>query len=203
MKRISLGFDVRVSPSLQGDNPLQRSQRLDPERLSPVSADPSVWLEAEGIQSLSEGALPDFYNPLRLSKSVDLLFDACKNRGISITDLWPICVTGYEPNLLALAGRYGPGYFDNQVDEAELLSRGWRLMGIDVLDLDGLISGLKGCGYVEPMWSQLRARFAGSLNEIGLFTEPSAASQFAEVRGLEIREHAPFTVVGVLTLVTP
>src|ERR1700761_9414665 len=126
MKRISLGFDLRLNPSLQVASPLQRSQCLDPERLSPVSADPNVWLEGDAIESLSQGALADLYNPLRLSRSVDLLLDACKNRGVPIVDLWPICVTGYEANLLALAKRYGPGYFDNQVEEAELLSQGWR-----------------------------------------------------------------------------
>lgn len=198
-KRISLGFDLRLSPSLQRDNPLQGNQRLEPDLGSPVSADPSVWLAAEEIAPFSLGGLPDFRNPLHLSKSIDLLVDDCKRRGIPLTGLWPVCVTSYETNLLALVRRYGPGYFENQASEEELQSQGWRFMGLDVLDLDGLISGLKGCGYVEPMWSQLRNRFADSLNEVGLFTEASIASTFAEVRGLEIRKHAPFVVVGVLT----
>jgi hypothetical protein len=67
-------------------------------------------------------------------------------------------------------------------------------MGLDVLDLDGLISGLKGCGYVEPKWSQLRSYFGDALNEFALFKEHSTASQFADVRGSEIRKHAPFVV---------
>lgn len=113
--------------------------------------------------------------------------------------LWPVCVTIYEANVIALIKRYGLGYFENQTDEEALLSLGWRFMGFDVVDLDGLISGLKGCGYVEPAWSQLRNYFANSLNEVGLFNDLSVASQFAEVRGLQIRDHAPFVVAGVLT----
>ncbi len=202
-KRIILGCNLRINPSLQGENSLQRNQRLDPLLKGPVSADPSVSLKAKGVESLSKGTLPSFYNPLQLSKSIDLLIDACKSRGISITDTWPVCVTGYQANPQVLVRRYGPGYFEKQAAETGLLSQGWRLLGLDVLDLDGLISGLKGCGFVEPMWSQLRTRLAGSLNGMGLFTELSAASQFAEVRGLEIREHAPFTVVGVLTFAAP
>jgi hypothetical protein len=55
------------------------------------------------------------------------------------------------------------------------------------------------CGYAEPLWSKLRDHFAVSLNEVGLFTSASFASQFAEVRGLEIPNHAPFVAVGILT----
>jgi hypothetical protein len=63
----------------------------------------------------------------------------------------------------------------------------------------GLISGLKGCGYKEPTWTQLRVEFGGAVNESGLFTDAAVASEFGRVQGLEVREHAPFVVVGVLT----
>jgi hypothetical protein len=107
-----------------------------------------------------------------------------------------VCITCYESNLLALIERYGPGYFENQ-SEHELRSQGWKFLGFDVLELNGMISGLKGCSYVEPMWSQLRSNFAHSLNEFGLFSDTCVALQFAEVRSLEIIKHAPFIVVGV------
>jgi hypothetical protein len=198
-KRISLGFDLRLNPQLQKENPMQRDQHLVPSRQSPISADPGVWLRTEGIESLAEGKLPEFYNPFYLTKNADLLLDVCRRQGIPTSGLWPVCVTIYEANVIALIKRYGPGYFENQTDEEALLSLGWRFMGFDVVDLDGLISGLKGCGYVEPAWSQLRNYFANSLNEIGLFNDLSVASQFAEVRGLQIPDHAPFVVAGVLT----
>lgn len=197
-KRVSFGFDLRVNPDLQKENPSQMDQYLVAGLHSPISADPSVWVETEEVESLTEGMLMDFVNPLRLGKSLDLLIDASVKRGISTSGLWPVCFTSFESNLIALGARSDPGYFDNQPREEELLSGGWQLVGFDVVDLSGLISGLKGCGYIEPTWSQLREYFGSALNEVGLFNDCSTASQFAEVRGLQIQAHAPFVVVGVL-----
>jgi hypothetical protein len=198
-KRVSLGFDLRVNPDFQRDNPSQDNQHLVPGLRSPICADPAVWVEPEEIESLTEGILPNFANPLHLAKSIDLLIDACRERGIRTFGLWPVCLTSFEANLVALEGRFGPGYFDNSLEEQVLLSDGWHLEGFDVVDLGGLTSGLKGCGYVEPKWSQFRDYFGDDLNPFGLFKEHSTASQFAEARGLEIREHAPFVVAGILT----
>jgi len=197
IKRASLGFDLRVNPDLQVENLLQKNQHLVPELRNPISADAMVWRETEEIESLTEGILPDFANPLHLAKDIDLLVDACVKRGISTAGLWPVCITTFEPNIIALTARFGPGYFNHESEE-ELLSRGWHFMGFDVADLGGLVSGLKGCGYVEPTWSQLRDYFGSDLNEVGLFSDCSMASRFAEVRGLQIQAHAPFAVVGVL-----
>jgi hypothetical protein len=197
-KRVSLGFDLRVSPDLQLENPSQQNQRLVPRLGSPISADSSVWLAPEEVESLTEGILPDFANPLHLAKRIDQLIEACRKKGMSPIGLWPVCLTSFETNLVALNAQFGLGYFDNPEREEDLLSCGWRLMGFDVVDLKGLTSGLKGCGYVEPTWSALRNFFAGALNEIGLFRDSMVASQFSEVRGLQINEHSPFVVVGVL-----
>ena len=197
-KRVSLGFDLRVNPDLQGEIPSQKSQRLTSGPQSPLSADPSVWLQPREIESLWVGGLPNFSNPLNLAKNLDLLVAASSRQAISIANAWPICVTGDQVNTIALDERYGPGYFDNGVEEGDLTSNGWQFMGFDVVDLYGLISGLKGCGYVEPTWSQLRGHFGSYLNELGLFTDWNVAARFAEVRGLQIREHAPFAVVGIL-----
>jgi hypothetical protein len=196
-KRIGLGFDLRLNPQLQKENLLQRDQHLLPLRQSPISADPGVWLRSEEIESLAQVKLPEFYNPFYLTKSIDVLLDVCHRGGIPIGGLWPVCFTVYEANVIALIKRYGPGYFEDQPDEEQLVSRGWQFIGFDIVDLDGLVSGLKGCGYVEPIWSQLRDYFGSSLNESGLFDDLLTASQFAEVRALEIRAHAPFVVTGL------
>jgi len=198
IKRVSLGFDLRANPHLQKENPSQVNQHLVSGLHSPISADANVWVTTQEIESLTEQVLPDFANPLHLKRSLDLLVNACAKQGISTSGLWPACFTGVESNVIALHERFGPEYFDDQPNEEQLLSRGWQLLGFDVVDLDGLISGLKGCGYVEPTWSQLRDYFGNALNKVGLFTDCSVASQFAEVRGLQIRAHAPFVVVGVL-----
>ena len=199
-KRVSLGFDLRVDPKLQGDDEWRRSQLLVPSLTSPVSADPSFWSERMEIGRIMGGVLPDYANALYLAKRIDLLLDDYRNRRISVSGLVPVCITSLESNLIGLVGRFGSSYFDNPPEEEELLSDGWSLLGFDVVDLNGLISGLKGCGYTEPTWSQLRGLFGGTLNQFGLFGDCQIASQFAEVRGLQIREHAPFVVVGILTL---
>ena len=200
LKRVSFGFDLRMDPKTQDwDEESRRNQRLVPMISSPVSADPSVWLEGSAVQALWNGIVPDYANPLYLAKRMDLLLKECRKRNISTTGLISVCITSAETNLIALNARFGPGYFDSPCDEEDLLYEGWRLAGFDVVDLNGLISGLKGCRYVEPTWSQLRGFFGGALNDLGLFGDCETAFHFAEVQGLEIREHAPFTVVGVLT----
>jgi hypothetical protein len=197
-QRVSLGFDVRTSVDLCS-TPID--QRLDVELSSPISADPGVWIQPKEVENLMQGALSeaDFRNPLYLARSIELLRDAAGKRDLSANTLSSVCITSCESNLIALAARFGSSYFDNQPREEQLLSFGWALLGFDIVDLNGMISGLKGCGFAEPTRSQLHHRFANGLNRLGLFTDPQVASQFAEVRGLQIREHAPFVVVGVLT----
>ena len=197
IKRVGVGFDLRINPGELGENRLAENQRLVPEIASPISADPNVWVKPGEIERLTVGKLPDFANPLGLAKSIDLLVDACKKRDIPTSGLWPVCVTSSEANTIALVERYGPGYFDNQPREEELLTSGWRFLGFDIVDLRGLISGLKGCGYSEPTWSQLQNYFRGDLNDAGLFKDHLTASEFAEVRAGQIREHSPFVVVGI------
>ena len=198
-KRVSLGFDLRINPQLQSERSWQRSQLLVPDLSSPISADRAVWLTSHEMKSLWPGTIPSFANPLNLAKKFSLLEEACARQSIPTKGLWPICITSHDTNIIALDKRYGPSYFEHPPEERQLLSEGWRLLGFDIVDLDRLISGLKGCGYVEPSWSLLRSHFGNSLNTFGLFDDRLIASQFAEVQALEIREHAPFTVAGVLT----
>jgi len=197
-KRVSIGFDFRVTPTSLPEG-VPQDQLLVPSLRSPVSADPNVWLEPASVESLMQDVTTQFINPLHLAKSVEVLADAVRVRGFSISDALPVCLTTWDTNVLALIARFGSGYFEYQAAEEELLSSGWQHLGFDAVDLDGLISGLKGCGYIEPNWSRLRERFGSSLNEIGLFNTFESASRFAEVRGLEIRAHAPFVPVGILT----
>lgn len=197
-RKISLGFDLRTNPSLQPESPLQGNQHLVPFARNPISADPSVWMRPDGIDALCNSTMLDFLNPLTLATSINLLVTECNNQRIRIRGLSPVCITSDETNVIALSDRFGSDHFENLKTEDEVLSLGWKHLGFDVVDLSGLISGLKGCGYVEPSWSKLRNYFASGLNEVGLFIESSVASQFAEVRGLQIRDHAPFVVVGLL-----
>jgi hypothetical protein len=168
-----------------------------PQVTSPISADPSVWAEPSEIEYLTEGVLPPFANPLCLAKSIDLLTKACEERGISTGALWPVCVTSSDAIVIPLIERYGPGYFENLPREEDLRACGWQFLGFDVVDLRGLISGLKGCGYLEPSWTQLRNYFGGELNEVGLFKDQMTAFEFAQARGAQISQHAPFIAMGI------
>jgi hypothetical protein len=167
--------------------------------VSPISADPAVWPTSDEAGERWSGLLPDFLNPLYLAAYLEKLVSAYKGEGFSLSNLCPICVTSDPTIKIGLDKRFGAGYFENQPAEQELLSQGWAFRGFDVVDLDGMISGLKGCDYNEPIWSQLRKYYSEQLNDEGLFFDANVASHFAEVRGLEIRQHAPFVVVGVLT----
>src|SRR5271169_3560210 len=117
IKRVSLGFDLRVNPDSQKENPSQVNQHLVAGLRSPISADSNVWVTTEEIESLAEQILPDYANPLHLTKSADLLVAACAKQGISTAGLWPVCITGLESNVMALRERFGSEYFDNPPKE--------------------------------------------------------------------------------------
>ena len=105
-KRVSLGFDLRVKPDLQGEIPSQNNQHLTSGLQSPLSADSSVWLQPREIESLWAGGLPNFSNPLNLATSLDLLVAATRRQGISISNLWSVCVTADQTDTIALVERY-------------------------------------------------------------------------------------------------
>jgi hypothetical protein len=197
-KRFSCGFSLRLSVEL--DNyPVELDEfTLAYDKCSLISADTTVWPVPKDVDNLIQDAKQDFWNPLGLSKDLDMLLRACRERNIPVSHLFPVCLTVSEEVLAALVERTGPGYFENSPSENNLLSTGWRFLGFDTTELNGLISGLKSFGYEEPSWSQYRERFGGALNEVGLFSDEVIAAEFANVRGLEIPSHAPFDVVGIL-----
>lgn len=198
-KRVSCGFSFRVDLLDFEDNMAHRAQfALGPRNCGLISADTRVWPVPDSVDRLIQDAKQAFWNPLGLACTVEMLLDACLDRGISVAGLFPVCLTVSAKVLAALVQRFGPGYFDNAQGESDLLSHGWRLVGLDTVELNGLTSGLKGIGYKEPSWSQFREQFGGALNEVGLFSDEATAAEFAKVRGVEIPSHAPFDVVGVL-----
>ncbi len=198
MKHVSGGFSLRTRVELQAEDPRQAGQYLVPGNRNPISADTRVWLVPDDVDSLIQDAKQEFWTPLGLARSLDLLLHACREREIGYADLSPVCLTITDTSLEALIRRCGPGYFENTPCEDDLLSNGWRFLGFDAVELNGLTSGLKGIGYKEPSWSELRMQFGGALNEVGLFSDEATAAEFAKVRGVEIPSHAPFDVVGVL-----
>jgi len=196
--RVSLGFDLRIAPDIPMMDRLREGAFLETHRTCTISADPGVWPMHKEASELWSGLLPNFLNPLYLAASLDRLLEAYGDEGFSLSNLYPICVTSDPTITISLNKRFGPGYFENQSLEIDLLSIGWRFLGFEPVELNGLTSGLKGIGYKEPSWSQYRAQFGGALNEVGLFRDEETAAEFAKVRGEEIPSHAPFEVVGIL-----
>lgn len=197
-KRFGCGFSLRLNVGL-GNYPAEMDAfTLDHAKCSLVSADTSVWPVPRNVDDLIQDAKQDFWNPLGLSRDLEMLLRACRERNIPVAHLLPVCLTVSQKALDTLVRRVGPGYFDNAPSEDDLLSTGWRFLGFDTAELNGLISGLKSFGYEEPSWSQYREQFGDALNEVGLFSDEAKAAEFAKMRGTEIPEHTPFDVVGVL-----
>jgi hypothetical protein len=194
--RISGGFDLRVSVEFQEDDLRQVAQYLLPENRNPVSADPSVWVRIDGVEEFLFKD-PVSY-PLGLLNSLDELLAGLHSQGVATANQTPVSLTISQAVAEGLWEKYGSDYFRNAPSEMSLLSCGWRFLGFDTVELNGLTSGLKGIGYKEPSLSQLRTQFGGALNAVGLFSDEATAAEFAKVRGVEIPSHAPFDVVGVL-----
>lgn len=194
--RSSLGFDSRTAlrggmdgtlSVMAGDEPFFNETKFF------LSADPNAWPRPESQDTNSASR-----NPLDLESGEDASRDPTHLLGDASFDSCALCLTCDEANFISLAHRYGPSYFAYRISEEVLRRSGWRLVGFDVVDLRGLISGLYGCGYSKTTKEQLQAQFANSGNEFGLFQDPVDAQRFAIVRGLEIQAHAPFVVTGLL-----
>lgn len=195
---VSCGFDLRVNALLeQKCIPDWDQFLLVPDKRSSMSVDTLVWPEPEGMNTFIQDDSQTFWTPLGLASSLKLLIEGCRKQCLPVANSFPVCVTVTEAVLAVLVKRFGSGYFDSPQRESDLLLAGWRFLGFDAVALEGLHSGLKGIGFREPSWSQLRAQFGGSLNEVGLFSDGAVAAKFAETRGAEMQSHAPFEVLGL------
>jgi hypothetical protein len=194
-KRISGGFDLRMRVDLQEEDPRQVDQYLMPHNRNPICADPSIWLRTDEVADLLMKESVSY--PLGLPINLDELLARLHERGIATINQSPVSLTIAEQTAMVFCRDFGLDYFRDAPSDEHLRSCGWRFLGFDTVELNGLTSGLKGIGYKEPSWSQLRTKFGGALNEVGLFSDEAAAAQFAEMRGAEIPSHAPFEVVGI------
>lgn len=185
--RVCIGFDARVRPGSRSDlpAPLIGGRTV-------LSADPAVWLPPQALGDQLHGPIPEWGNSLSLAKDVRAL-----RQYLTEPDNVLVALTASEHVVATEVQRTGPGYFDIIQSERELLDKGWTLVGFDALDTSCLISGLHGCGYAEPSLIYFERHFWPQLNEACLFEADRDAAAFGTYRGLEIRAHAPFVVVGV------
>jgi hypothetical protein len=190
------GFDLRVSLESLTDEPTLQKHWLVPANQNRISADAMVWPMPEEVSRFYQET-PRSY-PLGCLNNFSELLSALRERGVATMNYTPICLTISEASVQTLRKKGWAYHFSGASRMEDLVKLGWRFLGFDVAELNGLCSGLKGCGYTEPSWSQLRARFGSALNEVGLFHGPTIAGKFAQIRGLEIPNHAPFEVVALL-----
>lgn len=196
-ERRGCGFTLRLNPTGIAEEPWLRGQLLVSEQTNIISADAQTWPEPRELFDLHYED-PDWH-PLGLDVNFEEMLEKLSKRGVRTEGLIPVCVTIPAETIAASERLRGP-WTENYPQEDKLLEQGWRFLGFEPVELNGLTSALKGIGYKEPSWSQLRARFGRALNEVGLFSDEAVAVQFAEARGIEIPSHAPFDVVGILVL---
>lgn len=81
--------------------------------------------------------------------------------------------------------------------EPSKIEASWRLLGYDIIEEYGTISGLSGCGYDGDSVPQLRKRWGQHLNGFHLFKKRRVALRFCEVTNERVPEHAPFLPYGI------
>jgi hypothetical protein len=194
-ERRACGFTLRLNPSGIAEEPWLRSQLLIPEKANIISADSLTWPQPKELQDLHHED-PDWH-PLGIDTDFEEMLEKLHKRGVCTEGLVPLCITVSVETIAASERLRGP-WVAQYPHEEELIASDWRFLGFEPVELNGLTSGLKGIGYKEPSWSQLRVQFGGALNEVGLFTDAAIAAEFAKMQGIEIPEHAPFDVVGIL-----
>ncbi len=168
MRRLCLGFDLRVREETRPELSSQHfDERYDPCHRATVSGDPNVWRRRKDIEALLNDNVGSLSNPLTLARSLDDLLSACKDRDIAPEDMVSIALTCGESNLIALEQRFGNGWFEQSQDELLLISAGWKFGGFDILDLNGLVSGLNGTGYKPDMARAFFACFSNFLSDRG------------------------------------
>jgi hypothetical protein len=177
-EEVVMGFDVRMDPrELEAlwDEERRDHFLLRPDTL-PLSVDEAVWPRPGSTLSPEQ-------------------FEVLTPRFASLEDVWGAAAPGEV--VIAISAWRGPG-------EPELhagptwpmrVDPDWRRVGWDVVS--GVFpSALTNCGYAEER-DEWRARFGPLLNPFHLFDELPHAFAFRDSSNRRVREHAPFSVLGV------
>jgi hypothetical protein len=201
MTRKSLGFDIRVpmsklSKSQTEVNIIRSSGMLGLGIKYILSADPAVWPRISFLEQYNE--FNDFVNPAGLINNIETFVSIINNCAIDMDHSIGLCLTIEETTGQMLELLFPKGMLDLNISEQILIRYGWRRIGFDIVDLMGMISGLSGCEYKEKSRRIMESKFNNAINEYGLLKTCQAARLFSEARGLTIRDHAPFVVLGIL-----
>lgn len=189
---LCLGLDLRVPKPMAG---LQARKVISEQFLNKphclISGDPSIWLRAES----GEDAVA--FQKLGFKNALWLRIFGQELEATSVKNSIIIALSADSVLSFALEKKYGSGYFGFIGSFEDWRHRGWFFLGFDTLDLQGLISGLNGCGYVSQEKLYLQEAYGSDINQYDLFSSLERASSFAFYRSLRIPIHAPFVPVGI------
>lgn len=177
-----LGFDIRAIGKIDKTGLLESLIRQDVNAV--ISADPLVFpvVSHELERRLQSDAEPK-------ENIVGLLSDLPTCCLIEDNEC-KIAVTTNKEIYEKLMDKFGvPLTTGSLSKETDLILDGWVMLGYDVIDINGLISGLSNCGAASQ---ELKKEFAQHINKYSLFRDFSPALKFANKRSSEIPAHSPF-----------
>lgn len=183
-KKYISGFDVRVT---RNNWPSEHLLRSDIQTI--ISVDPMVFPVApsELVRRSQSGSL--------LKENIIGLLPDLPPSLHKETNKYKIAVTIDEEVYENLLNKFGMSLTTSEfLKEDDLISGKWIWLGYDVVDLNGLISGLLNCG---PLNQKLKDDFAPHINTYSLFGDYSVAKEYANVRSKEIPAHSPFSVAAI------
>jgi|GEM_PF-2930289 len=176
-----IGFDIR-KPYQKNPEWFKKSiLKQDIETV--VSIDDFVFPEVEEVVSLCKENTVGFLLSLPDSVSQD------KN-------YWNIALAIDKSIKQELEQKFGQKLIDHDQTVDNLLEKGWEFLGYDIVDINGMISGLTNCGYTTEHKAEL-LEFLPLLNKFGLFNDRNTAQDFCKTRDIQITEHAPFYPVAI------
>ncbi len=175
--RRCMGFDIRI---------FNKKNTI-------ISADPNILPHPPRIESLLEGNVWSISTPQRLFMSEKILNDFIPEGENKECLYLKICLTCSISDFNNLVSIYSDDWTKELPLEEELILNKWVLHGFDVIDYQGLYSGITGFGDNE-----LANSIKDDLNESYLFSSPKDAGEFSKKMEKYAPTHAPFIVVGVL-----
>lgn len=182
-EEVVMGFDIRVDPRDASSlwDLLRRDLFLLRPEVVPLSVDEAVWPRPGSA----------LFDPSHQGED----FEVTTPRFASLEDAW--VAAGPGEVIIGISAWRGPG-------EPELyagptwplrVDPDWTRLGWDIVS--GVFpSGITNCGYGQER-DEWRARFGPLLNSAHLFEELPHAFAFRDACNRRVREHAPFSVLGL------
>jgi hypothetical protein len=208
MRSAIVGYDMRLRAedyaAARWPADVRERFLLRPEIPWPLAIDTMVWPSLFTFGGADAG-FRRFFTPVPTvdvrptdirQMHLDLWCDpaAMRRAAGSATALAVACELVAEDDRLA-ADRFWREALALEVRAASLPA-GWRLLGHDVAD-QGFVSGLSNCGYGDDERAVWRRRWAGLLNEAGLFVALADAVAFRDAMDARVSEHRPFEVFAL------